>query len=152
MELASIIHQYHKAFISKYGDTVLTGHLKAMNAIVSCRTPDFGELYVHCPDCNHGQWHSLSCGHRSCPQCQNHEDSQWIDRQLGKLLPAPYFMATFTLPYELRFLTWHHQRKVYFILFIYVSSTLKDFYPRKHSPKMGCWLQACRQRLAIHSK
>ena len=36
-------------------------------------------------------------------------------------------MATFTLPYELRSLTWHHQRKVYSILFICVSSTLKDF-------------------------
>jgi len=50
-----------------------------------------------------------------------------IDRQQGKLLPVPYFMATFTLPYELRSLTWHHQRKVYSILFICVSSTLKDF-------------------------
>ena len=36
-------------------------------------------------------------------------------------------MVTFTLPYELRALTWHHQRKVYSIFFICVSSTLKDF-------------------------
>jgi len=106
---------------------VLPGHLKAMNAICSCRTPDSGELYVQCPDCNHAEWRPLSCGHRSCPKCQNHESSQWIDRQQGKLLPVPYFMATFTLPYELRPLTWHHQRKVYSILFICVSSTLKDF-------------------------
>ena len=32
MELASIIHQYYNAFINKHGDTVLPGHLKAMNA------------------------------------------------------------------------------------------------------------------------
>ena len=127
MELAAIINQYYDVFISKYAGSLLPGHLKAMNAIRSCRTPDSGELYVHCPNCNHGQWHPLSCGHRSCPQCQNHEASQWIDRQQGKLLPVPYFMATFTLPYELRSLTWHHQRKVYSILFICVSSTLKDF-------------------------
>jgi hypothetical protein len=127
MELAAIINQYYDAFISKYAGSLLPGHLKAMNAIRSCRTPDSGELYVHCPNCNHGQWHPLSCGHRSCPQCQNHEASQWIDRQQGKLLPVPYFMATFTLPYELRSLTRHHQRKVYSILFICVSSTLKDF-------------------------
>ena len=127
MELSYIINQYYDAYINKYAGTALPGHLKAINAIRSCRTPDSGELYVQCPDCNHGQWHPLSCGHRSCPQCQNYEASQWIDRQQGKLLPVPYFMATFTLPYELRPLTWHHQRKVYSIFFNCVSSTLKDF-------------------------
>ena len=127
MELASIINQYYDAFMIKYADTALHGHLKAMNAIRSCRTPDSGELYVYCPHCNHAEWRPLSCGHRSCPKCQNHESSQWIDRQQGKLLPVPYYLATFTLPYELRSLTWHHQRKTYSILFICVSSTLKDF-------------------------
>ena len=111
----------------KYGNAVLPGHLKAMNAICSCRTPGSGELYVHYPNCHHGQWHPISCGHRSCPQCQNHAVSQWIDRQQGKLLPVPYFLATFTLPYELRSLTWRHQKAVYSILLICVSSILKDF-------------------------
>ena len=78
MELAAIINQYYDVFISKYAGSLLPGHLKAMNAICSCRTPDSGELYVHCPNCNHGQWHPLSCGHRSCPQCQNHEASQGL--------------------------------------------------------------------------
>ena len=127
MELAAIINQYYDAFISKYAGSVLPGHLKAMNAIRGCRTPDAGELYVQCPECNHGQWRPLSCGHRSCPKCQNHEASQWIDRQQAKLLPVAYFMATFTLPYELKSLTWHHQKVVYSILFLCASSTLKDF-------------------------
>ena len=127
MEMASIINQYYDAFMIKYGDTALPNHLKAMNAIRRCRTPDSGELYVQCPNCNHAEWRPMSCGHRSCPKCQNHEASQWIDRQQGKLLPVPYFMATFTLPYELRSLTWHHQKEVYSILFTCVSSTLKDF-------------------------
>ena len=127
MELASIINQYYDAFIAKYSKALLPGHLKALNAIRRCRTPDSGELYVQCPNCNHAEWRPMSCGHRSCPKCQNHEASQWIDRQQGKLLPVPYFMATFTLPYELRSLTWHHQKVVYSILFTCVSSTLKDF-------------------------
>jgi len=127
MELASIINQYYNAFMSKYGDTALPGHLKAMNAILGCRTPGSGELYVRCPDCDHSEWRPLSCGHRNCPQCQNHEASQWIDRQYGKLLPVPYFMVTFTLPYELRSLTWCNQKLMYSILFSCVSSTLKDF-------------------------
>ena len=36
-------------------------------------------------------------------------------------------MATFTLPYELRFLAWDNQTIVYNLLFACVSSTLKDF-------------------------
>jgi len=98
-----------------------------MNAILGCRAPDSGGLYVQCPDCSHAEWRPLSCGHRSCPQCQNYEASQWIDRQQSKLLPVPYFMAAFTLPYELRPLTWYHQKAVYSIFFTCVAGTLKDF-------------------------
>jgi len=36
-------------------------------------------------------------------------------------------MATFTLPYELRSLEWHHQRQVFTIFFLCVTNTLKDF-------------------------
>ena len=127
MKLASIINQYYDLFMIKYGNTALPGHLKALNAIRRCRTPDSGELYVRCTKCNHGEWRPLSCGHRSCPQCQNHKASQWIDRQQDKLLPVPYFMVTFTLPYELRSLVWYNQKILFSILFICVSSTLKDF-------------------------
>ena len=127
MEMASIINQYYDAFIAKYADTLLPSHLKALNAISRCRTPDSGELYVQCTDCNHAEWRPLSCGHRSCPKCQNHAVSQWIDRQQAKLLPVLYFMVTFTLPYELRSLTWYHQKAVYSIFFTCVAGTLKDF-------------------------
>jgi len=127
MEMASIINQYYDAFTDKYAKTLLPGHLKALNAICRCRTPDSGEIYVRCPECGHGELRPMSCGHRSCPKCQNHETSQWIDRQQAKLLPVEYFMVTFTLPYELRALTWYHQKKVYNILFSCASGTLQDF-------------------------
>jgi len=127
MELASIINQYYETFIAKYADTLLPGHLKALNAVRRCRTPDSGELYVQCPDCGQTEWRPMSCGHRNCPKCQNYEASQWIDRQQAKLLPAPYFMATFTLPYELRPLAWHHQKAIYSILFTCIAGILKDF-------------------------
>ena len=129
MGIASIIDQYYDAFMTKHGKSALPGQLKALNAIRGCRTPDSGELYVSCTDseCNHTEWKPLSCGHRSCPKCQNHEASQWIDRQQGKLLPVPYFMVTFTLPYELRSLAYCNQRSVYSIFFSCVVSTLKDF-------------------------
>lgn len=139
MKLSSIINQYKDLFAKKHGDFALPGHLKAMDAICNCRTPAVGELYVGCPDCNHVEWKPLSCGHRSCPQCQNHEASQWIDRQQRKLLPVPYFLITFTLPYELRSLALYNQRLIFSLLFLCVSSTLKDFglNPKKLGAQIG---------------
>jgi hypothetical protein len=69
----------------------------------------------------------LSCGNRHCPKCQNHQSSLWIDKQQEKLLPVPYFMATFTLPFELRQLAWFNQKEVYSFLFKCIANTLKDF-------------------------
>ena len=125
--MKSIIDQYQDKLESKYADKLLPSHFKTLNAITNCRTSEAGQLYVYCPECSHTELKPLSCGNRNCPICQNHETSQWIDRQIKKLLPVLYFMVTFTLPYELRSLTWHHQRKVYTIFFASVSSTLKDF-------------------------
>ena len=139
MEMASIINQYYDAFTDRYAKTLLPGHLKALNVMRRCRTPDSGEIYVRCPECGHGELRPMSCGHRSCPKCQNHETSQWIDRQQAKLLPVQYFMVTFTLPYELRALTWYHQKEVYNILFSCASGTLQDFglNPKNLGAKIG---------------
>jgi len=127
MELAAIATQYYDAFLAKYGNSLLPSHRKALHAICRCRTPASGEVYVRCPDCDHAEWRPLSCGNRNCPKCQNHQASRWIDKQQEKLLPVPYFMGTFTLPYELRVLARYNQKAVYSILFRCVASTLKDF-------------------------
>ncbi len=127
MELASIISQYKNTFEQKYHHQCLPVHSKALRALLRCRTPDSGELYLQCSQCDHTQWRPLSCGHRSCPKCQNYEVGQWLERQKLKLLPVEYFMVTFTLPYELRAITWDHQKRIYSIMFNCISSTLKDF-------------------------
>jgi hypothetical protein len=139
MKMVSIINQYQDAYTRKYSKTLQPIHWNALNAIRRCRTPDSGELYVQCPDCGNAQLQPMSCGHRSCPQCQNHVATQWIERQQAKLLPVPYFMVTFTLPYELRQFVWHHQKTVYPILFSCTASTLKDFglNPKHLGAKIG---------------
>ena len=38
-----------------------------------------------------------------------------------------YYMVTFTLPYQLRPLVWHHQKQLYSMLFECAASTLKQF-------------------------
>lgn len=127
MQMAAIVKQYHELYLDKFGSSALPGHLKTLDAIRRCRTPESGELYVQCPDCDHAEWRPLSCGNRHCPQCQNHNTSEWLDKQQKKLLPVQYFMATFTLPRELRSLAWCNQKTVYTILFDCASGTLKDF-------------------------
>ena len=127
MELAPIVHEYYAAFKAKYAARLLPEHLSAIHAMLRCRTPDAGEMHIRCTECGQVEWRPLSCGHRSCPKCQNHEATKWLDRQQAKLLPVEYFMVTFTLPYELRRLAWHHQAAIYKMLFACVSSTLKAF-------------------------
>ncbi len=127
MDLISIVEQFHDSFIATYGDRLLSSHRKALHAIRRCRTPGAGELHVRCPDCAQAEWRPLSCGHRSCPKCQNYEVGRWLERQQAKLLPVSYFMVTFTLPFEFRSLARRFQSEVYAILFACAISTLKDF-------------------------
>ena len=61
MQLASILHQYHDDFLSKYGSQLLPGHLRAIEAISRCRTPEAGELFVQCMDCGYATWRPRSC-------------------------------------------------------------------------------------------
>ncbi len=139
MQLAAIIEQYQCAFRSRYASRLLPGHLNAIGAMLRCRTVDAGEILLACNDCNVHLQQPRSCGHRSCSKCQNHEASQWLDRQLAKLLPVEYFMVTFTLPYELRALAWRNQTTLYKLLFATVVSTLQDFglNPKQLGADMG---------------
>ena len=127
MKFTAILRQFEAALKDHYAGRLLPSLFQAIHALLRCRTEAAGAMKLHCPDCNETSFQPRSCGHRSCSQCQNHETSQWLDRQFAKLLPVEYFMVTFTLPYELRSLAWHNQTAVYNILFDCAASTLKDF-------------------------
>ena len=101
----------------KYSNKILPGHKKAIAAMLKCRTEDCGEVTVKCPDCGRIESFNHSCGHRSCPCCQNHETTKWIEKQRNKLLPVKYFLITVTVPYQLRDPIWRNQRVCYDILF-----------------------------------
>jgi len=100
---------------------------RALTAITDCRTGALGSTLMHCLDCNTRQIRHRSCGHRSCPQCQHHSNSAWLERQRGKRLPANYFMVTFTLPSQLRPLAYANPKQVYNALFQTALSTLSTF-------------------------
>ena len=139
MERASIVDAYDAAFKAQDAARLLPSHLSAIRAMRRCRTPDAGELHIRCTACGQAEWRPLSCGHRSCPTCQNHEATKWLDRQQAQLLPVDYCMVTFPLPYALRQLAWHHQTDIDHMLCACASSTLKAFglHPTNLGADMG---------------
>lgn len=127
MDLTAIIDRYRSRFDQQYGVRTTRQINRAINAVLDCHSERYGEMLLHCSPCDNQQSYFHACGHRSCHRCQNHDTTRWLERQAQKLLPVEYFMVTFTLPYELRALTWHHQKSVYSILFECAVATLKQF-------------------------
>ncbi|HHI92161.1 MAG TPA: hypothetical protein ENK04_01420 [Gammaproteobacteria bacterium] len=100
---------------------------KCFGYTADCHTERYGKMLLHCSPCNNQQSFFHACGHRSCHRCQHHDTVKWLERQTQKLLPVDYFMVTFSLPYQLRVLVWHHQKSLYSVLFDCAVSTLKQF-------------------------
>jgi len=116
MKIKQLIKTYSQKLTDRYGSQLLPGHRKALDAMLACRS-HCGEFYTRCHTCDQQSVIPLSCGHRSCPQCQHHLGEVWQQKQQQKRLPVTYFMITFTVPYELRDVAWRHQHIVYELLF-----------------------------------
>lgn len=100
---------------------------RAVWAITHCRSAEMGGHLHACGSCGKREFHFHSCNHRSCPQCGKNATAEWVDRQLGKRVGAPYFMVTFTLPEELRPLFFTSEAKlIYQLFFASASSALSD--------------------------
>lgn len=100
--------------------------LRAMAMIERCRTGELGSAVYHCSQCNTFHHVPRSCGNRHCCQCQGHKARQWLDEQLAKLLPCPYFLMTFTVPESLRHFIRSHPKECYKAMFDASSATLME--------------------------
>lgn len=125
--LSSIIETFETEFLERYQNSLLPSQRKALAAMRHCRTSHSPVMLAACDDCTHQVYVPHSCGHRSCPHCQQHESQQWLERQLQKQVPAEYFLLTFTLPNELRALAWQQQRTLYDLLIRCSWETVKAF-------------------------
>lgn len=97
-----VINRFVDRYWHRYGKNLGFRKRKALQAILQCRTEVMGGHRYQCGSCElvHFAWHS--CNNRLCPQCGKADTAKWVDRQLCRLLPVPYFMVTFTLPAQLR--------------------------------------------------
>jgi hypothetical protein len=117
VELAEIFRQHGTAYRQKYSRRILPSHYQAMRAIEQCRTEALGGHVYQCPDCGEEQYSYHSCRNRHCPKCQNNAAQEWLEKQSDLLLPAAYFLLTFTLPDGLRRFARSNQKLFYNLLF-----------------------------------
>ena len=133
--LAELIERFEPALLEHYGPRLLPSQHKALAAMKRCRTRFAPRMLAVCVACGEQRSVPHSCGHRACPHCQHHDSQVWLQRQLQSLVPATYFLITFTLPSELRGLAWGHQRVVYALLMQCAWDTLATF--SRNDSKLG---------------
>lgn len=119
--LSSIIRLFEAELLAQYQDSLLPSHRKALAALADCRTSASPAMLAQCTDCDHRVLVPHSCGHRSCPHCQNHES------QLQRLVPGTYFLVTFTLAPALRALAFSEQRTLYTVMIQCAWQTVHSF-------------------------
>jgi hypothetical protein len=124
--LAEIFSRYGPAYRTKYAQSMLPSHRRAMADIERCRTRTMGGHVYHCDNCEKYVYSYHSCQNRHCPQCEHEAGQRWLARQQQFRLPVPYFMVTFTLPEELRAVARSHQKLVYNILFRASAAALQE--------------------------
>lgn len=115
--LTDIFRKHGEQYLTLYGKDMLPSHRQAMRDIILCRTEALGGHIWWCENCVEYHYSYHSCKNRHCPRCQNEQATQWLEKQRENLLPVEYFMATFTLPEELRRLLRSHQKELYHLFF-----------------------------------
>ena len=122
--IGEIFRRYGPAYRAKFADRMSRDQLQVMKMVERCRTGELGAALYRCDACGRDHVVPQSCGNRHCPQCQGHKAKEWLDEQLEKLLPCPYFLITFTIPHELRRFVRSHARACYQAMFRASAATL----------------------------
>lgn len=128
--------------------------LKAINAIISCRTAALGGHVDTCDECGFERISYNSCRNRHCPKCQTFAKEQWIEKQQKNLLTTQYFHVVFTVPDDLNPLFYKNQKEVYTLLFKAASETLMELCADKKylgaTPGITTVLHTWGQNLSYH--
>ena len=126
MKLVSIFTAHWERFVEGSQAMLTAAHYRAARAVQWCRTAALGGQLHECQDCDKQKFAWHSCNHRSCLQCGAQDQQEWAAAQKAKLLRAPCFMITVTLPEELRRFVYKEQEWFYGLFFAAVSGALKD--------------------------
>ena len=120
-----IFRTHGPEYLQRYANLMPKTHLKAIDAIISCRTEACGLALYQCESCAGSHQLYRSCGNRHCPTCQQHKTRQWLEKQIQRQLATHHFLFTFTVPESLRSFMRKHQRAAYSALFKTSSDAMK---------------------------
>ena len=134
--IQQIFKEHAGDYLAHFGDRIPAAHRKTIDAICECRSGERGHHLFVCPDCEQQHVANSSCGDRHCPVCQNEKAADWVYRQQLRLLPCNYFLATFTIPEELRAVARSHQDVVYRAMFECAAESLRTLEADKRF--VGC--------------
>lgn len=123
--IQDIFRQYGPLYLQKFARNMPTNHKKVLRAIMNCRSKALGGQIFFCETCNVFRYSYHSCGNRHCIICQNNKAEEWLKRQKRFLLPLTYFLATFTLPEDLRKCARQNQKLIYNQLFKAAADAVK---------------------------
>lgn len=126
LTLAEVLREHWASFAREHRARLAPAHYRAVRSVLACRGPELGGRVYRCEGCRKYHYAYHSCNHRSCPQCGAFDQQIWSARQEARLLPAPYFMVTFTVPAELRPLCKAHPRELYALIIQESAAALLD--------------------------
>ena len=132
-----LLSQHQTQLEQAYGQFMNQDIRRAMMDMQRCKQDTSRYTQWHCGHCQHDQQNPLSCGNRHCAQCQHQTTSNWLNRQRTKLLPVPYYMVTFTLPFQLRGLAKTHPKALYQAMFSVTAKLLNDFATTNKQGSLG---------------
>src|SRR3982750_139453 len=96
--VADVLRRYGGEYLEQFGATMPPDHKKVLRAITACRTGALGTVLYACQSCGRTHTVGRSCGNRHCPTCQQEKTRAWLENQIDRLLPWPYFLGALSLP------------------------------------------------------
>lgn len=124
--LAEFIARQGPQFLAREGAGLPADQRRALTAILRCRTPALGGHRCACTECGGEHFRYHSCNHRMCPTCGGCDTSEWLERQVNRLLPALKYLARYVFRTAMngqRVLTEHADGRV---SFDYIDSQTKQ--------------------------
>ncbi len=154
LEVADVFRDYFEEYRKQYSSS--WEEMKAVNAIMKCRTALLGGILRICSDCGRWQYIWKACKNRNCPKCGAFEKAQWLARMARILLPIHYHQVVFTIDHLINDVAYHNQRTIFDLLFHSAAQVMKEFGRNYLGGEMGMtmalhtWGQTLQPHVHLH--
>ncbi|MDO6642180.1 transposase zinc-binding domain-containing protein, partial [Shewanella sp. 5_MG-2023] len=78
MTFIELLRDHLDAFNQAYDGHITSSMRHAIFGMLNCRSNTERTSQWACQGCTHTADFPLSCGHRSCPQCQHNATTEWL--------------------------------------------------------------------------